>query len=57
MAGVMIDSTILNKLIIHYLPELYNYLKERECQLYLSNFVFKWLISLYTQSIPKDVII
>jgi len=56
MAGVMIDSTILNKLIIHYLPELYNYMKERECQIYLSNFIFKWLISLYVQSIPRDVI-
>ena len=57
MAGVMIDSIILNKLIVHYLPEFFNYMKERDIQIYISNFIFKWQISLFVQSIPQEVYI
>ena len=55
MAGVMIDSTILNKMIQIYIPDLYQFLKVNNYEFFLTNVTYKWFLSLFSQNISENV--
>lgn len=57
MAGVMIDSAILNSMLQAYLPDLYNHFMSIGYELNLNNIIYRWFLSAFIQNIPYEVYI
>lgn len=57
MAGVLVDSAILNRLLQKYIPDMYNYFIEIGYEMNLNNMIYCWFTSIYVQNLPYNVII
>jgi hypothetical protein len=55
MAGVMVDSAILTRLLQIYIPDLYKFFIDSGYELILNNIIFKWFASLYSNYLPENV--
>ena len=55
LAGIIIDTTIIDAFLSFYLSNFYNYLVENSFQLSLSNFIHKWMVSLFTQALSPEM--
>ena len=55
LAGIIIDTTIIDAFISFYLSSFYNYLVENSFKLSLSNFIHKWMVSLFTQALSPEM--
>ena len=55
LAGIIIDTTIIDAFISFYLRNFYNYLVENSFKLSLSNFIHKWMVSLFTQALSPEM--
>ena len=55
LAGIIIDTTIIDAFISFYLSNFYNYLVENSFKLSLSNFIHKWMVSLFTQALSPEM--
>ena len=55
LAGIIIDTTIIDIFISFYLSNFYNYLVKNSFKLSLSNFIHKWMVSLFTQALSPEM--
>ena len=55
LVGLITDTTIILSLVEELFPKLKNFFKENARDISISNFVHKWLISLFTQNVSDDV--
>jgi hypothetical protein len=55
LAGIIVDCSILIKLIKIYLPNLYNHLVNIGFELSLNNVLYKWFVSVYIQNLSLDL--
>jgi hypothetical protein len=55
LAGIIIDCSILIKLIKIYLPNLYNHLAEIGYELSLNNVLYKWFVSVFIQNLSYEL--
>ena len=56
LAGVVIETTIIDCLISVYLKDFYNFLMKNSFKLTLSNFIHKWMVGLFTQSLSPEMV-
>ena len=55
LAGIIIDTTIIDAFLSFYLSNFYNYLSANSFKLSLSNFIHKWMVSLFTQALSPEM--
>ena len=55
LAGIIIDTTIIDTFLSFYLSNFYKYLVENSFKLSLSNFIHKWMVSLFTQALSPEM--
>jgi hypothetical protein len=48
LAGIVIETTIIDAFISFYLSNFYKYLIDNSFKLPLNNFIHKWMVSLFT---------
>ena len=56
LTGVIIETTLIETLISYYLPELNNFLKKKDFTISLSNFIHKWIVCLFSQTLQPEMI-
>ena len=55
MVGVMIDCTLFTEMLKKTVPELSDYIKENGFEVMFTNLIYKWFLSLFSQSISESV--
>jgi hypothetical protein len=55
LAGIMVDCSILIKLIKIYLPLVYNHLCDIGFEMSLNNVLYKWFVSVFIQNLSTDL--
>ena len=56
LTGVIIETTLIETLLSYYLPELSQFLKKKDFSMSLSNFIHKWIVCLFSQSLKAEMI-
>ena len=55
LAGIIIETTIIDAFISFYLSNFYKYLIDNSFKLPLNNFIHKWMVSLFTQALSPEM--
>ena len=55
LAGIIIETTIIDAFISFYLSNFYKYLADNSFKLSLNNFIHKWMVSLFTQALSPEM--
>ena len=55
LAGIVIETTIIDAFISFYLSNFYKYLIDNSFKLPLNNFIHKWMVSLFTQALSPEM--
>ena len=55
LAGIIIETTIIDTFISYYLSNFYKYLLDNSFKLPLNNFIHKWMVSLFTQALSPEM--
>ena len=55
LAGIIIETTIIDAFISFYLSNFYKYLSDNSFKLSLNNFIHKWMVSLFTQALSPEM--
>ena len=55
LAGIIIETTIIDTFISFYLSNFYKYLTDNSFKLPLNNFIHKWMVSLFTQALSPEM--
>jgi hypothetical protein len=56
LSGVVVETTLIETLISYYLPELDSFLKKKDFTLSLSNFIHKWIVCLFSQTLRPEMV-
>ena len=56
LTGVIIETTLIETLISYYLPDLNDFLKKKDFTISLSNFIHKWIVCLFSQTLNQEMI-
>ena len=56
LAGIIIDTTLIETLIAYYLPELNKFLIEKDFTVTTSNFIHKWIVCLFSQTLKPEMV-
>jgi hypothetical protein len=56
LTGVIIETTLIETLISYYLPELNLFLKIKDFTITLSNFIHKWIVCLFSQTLRPEMV-
>ena len=56
LTGVIIETTLIETLISYYLPELSAFLKKKDFTLSLTNFIHKWIVCLFSQTLNQEMV-
>ena len=56
ITGVIIETTLIETLISYYLPELNSFLNKKDFKVSLSNFIHKWIVCLFSQTLKPEMI-
>ena len=56
LTGVIIETTLIETLISYYLPELNSFLKKKDFTITLSNFIHKWIVCLFSQTLRPEMV-
>ena len=56
LAGVIVETTLIQTLASYYLPELNKYLKKKEFILTMSNCIHKWIVCLFAQTLKSEMV-
>jgi hypothetical protein len=54
--GAIIETTLIETLVSYYLPELNNFFKKKDFTISLSNFIHKWIVCLFSQTLSPEMI-
>ena len=55
LAGIIIETTIIDTFISFYLSNFYNHLAQNSFKLSLNNFIHRWMVSLFTQGFSPEM--
>ena len=56
LTGIIIDTTLIETLIAYYLPELNKFLIEKDFAITTSNFIHKWIVCLFAQTLKEEMV-
>jgi hypothetical protein len=56
LAGIIIETTMIDTFISFYLKKFYNFLLENNFKLSLNNFIHKWMVSLFAQAFSPEMV-
>ena len=56
LTGVIIETTLIETLISYYLPELNKFLIEKDFAITMSNFIHKWIVCLFAQTLKPEMV-
>ena len=56
LVGIVVETTIIENLISLYFPELYKYLQDNNFNIPLRNFIHKWMVCLFTQTMSPEMV-
>lgn len=55
LTGIIVETTLIETLISYYMPELNKFLTEKEFTITTSNFIHKWVVCLFSQTLKPDM--
>ena len=56
LTGIIIETTLIETLLPIYLPELHDYLEKNNFNLTISNFIHKWMVCIFTQTLKIQMV-
>ena len=56
LAGIIIETTIIDTFVSFYLKKFYDSLLENNFKLSLNNFIHKWMVSLFAQALSPEMV-
>ena len=56
LTGIIVETTLIEILIAYYLPELNKFLTEKEFSITTSNFIHKWIVCLFAQTLKPEMV-
>ena len=56
LTGIIIETTLIESLLPIYLPELHEFLEKNNFNLTISNFIHKWMVCLFTQTLKIEMV-
>lgn len=56
LAGIIIETTIIDTFISFFLKGFYNFLLDNNFKLSLNNFIHKWMVSLFAQALSPEMV-
>ena len=56
LVGIVIETTIVENLISLYFPELYKFIMDNNFNIPLRNFIHKWMVCLFTQTLSPEMV-
>ena len=56
LTGIIIETTLIETLIAYYLPELNNFLIKKDFVITTSNFIHKWIVCLFAQTLKPEMV-
>ena len=56
LTGIIIETTLIETLISYYLPELNKFLAKKDFTITTSNFIHKWIVCLFSQTLKPDIV-
>ena len=56
LTGIIIETTLIETLLPLYLPDLLNFLEKNNFTLTISNFIHKWMVCLFTQTLKIEMV-
>ena len=56
LIGIVVQTTLIENLISLYFPELYKYLQDNNFNIPLRNFIHKWMVCLFTQTMSPEMV-
>ena len=56
LIGIVVETTLIENLISLYFPELYKFLLDNNFNIPLRNFIHKWMVCLFTQTMSPEMV-
>ena len=56
LSGIIIETTLIETLLPIYLPQLHAFLEKNNFNLTISNFIHKWMVCLFTQTLKIEMV-
>ena len=56
LTGIIIETTLIETLLPIYLPELVDFLEKNNFTLTISNFIHKWMVCIFTQTLKIEMV-
>lgn len=56
LTGIIVETTLIETLIAYYLPELNNFLIKKDFVITTSNFIHKWIVCLFSQTLNPEMV-
>lgn len=56
LVGIVVETTLIENLISLYFPELYKFLLDNNFNIPLRNFIHKWMVCLFTQTMSPEMV-
>ena len=56
LAGIIIETTIIDTFISFFLKKFYTFLLDNSFKLSLNNFIHKWMVSLFAQALSPEMV-
>ena len=56
LTGIIIETTLIETLLPIYLPELHAFLEKNNFNMTISNFIHKWMVCLFTQTLKVEMV-
>ena len=56
LVGIVVETTLIENLVSLYFPDLYQYLLNNNFNIPLRNFIHKWMVCLFTQTMSPEMV-
>ena len=56
LTGIIIETTLVETMLPVYLPELHLFLEKNNFNLTISNFIHKWMVCIFTQTLKVEMV-
>lgn len=56
LTGIIVETTLVETLLPIYMPELHDFLEKNNFNLTISNFIHKWMVCLFTQTLKIEMV-
>ena len=55
LTGIIIETTLVETMLPIYLPELHSFLEKNNFNMTISNFIHKWMVCIFTQTLKVEM--